>query len=107
MPLLDPVTRLYEVPPVVPATAPTPPASAGSFSHGFLRCGFCAAVACPSRTVFGISLIPGMGCPVVMSSTIRWNEVGYGACGSAELVCWACAIWVAGSVEDGMSCGGG
>jgi hypothetical protein len=31
----------------------------------------------------GISLMPGTGCPLVMSSTICANEVGYGAGGSS------------------------
>lgn len=56
-----------------------------SFSHGFLRRGFEASVPCPSRTVFGMSFIPGMGWPVVMRSTMWAKEVGYGAAGSGAV----------------------
>lgn len=67
--------------------AASPAATAGSsFSQGFLLLGFSAGVPCPSNTVFGISLIPGTGCPVVMSSTMCAKEVGYGAGGSLEPV---------------------
>ena len=69
------VLSLFQAP--VRATA-----AGSSFSHGFLLFGFSAAVPCPSNTVVGISLIPGIGCPVVMSSTICANVVGYGAGGS-------------------------
>jgi hypothetical protein len=44
------------------------------------------SVPCPSSTVGGISLMPGTGCPLVMSSTMWANEVGYGAAGSLEFV---------------------
>ena len=65
--------------------APLAVATAGSsFSQGFLLFGFSACVPCPSNTVFGISLIPGMGCPLVISSTIWAKDVGYGAGGSVE-----------------------
>lgn len=57
-----------------------------SFSQGFRLFGFSACVPCPSKTVFGISLMPGIGCPVVMSSTMCANEVGYGAGGSLGFV---------------------
>lgn len=57
-----------------------------SFSHGFLRAAFSGRVPCPSSTVLGMSLMPGMGCPLVMSSTMWANEVGYGAGGSLALV---------------------
>lgn len=61
-----------------------PAATAGSsLSQGFLLLGFSACVPWPSNTVFGISLIPGIGCPVVMSSTMCAKEVGYGAGGSS------------------------
>ena len=53
------VLSLFQAP--VRATA-----AGSSFSHGFLLFGFSAAVPCPSNTVVGISLIPGIGCPVVM-----------------------------------------
>lgn len=38
----------------------------------------------PSKTVSGISSIPGIGCPVVINSTICAKEVGYA--GSEEAV---------------------
>lgn len=59
--------------------------AASSFSHGFFRRGFAGSVPCPVKTVLGISLMPGTGCPLVMSSTMCANEVGYGAGGSLEL----------------------
>lgn len=56
-----------------------------SFSQGFLRWGLVASVPWPSRTVDGISLIPGTGFPLVISSTMWANDVGYGAGGSFAL----------------------
>jgi hypothetical protein len=53
-----------------------------SFSQGFFRCALTGCVPCPVSTVFGISLMPGIGWPVVTSSTMCANEVGYGAGGS-------------------------
>jgi hypothetical protein len=80
--------------------APVWATTAGSFfSHGFLLFGFSAAVPCPSNTVVGISLIPGIGCPVVMSSTICAKVVGYGAGGSAGFA-------GAGSTPLDASCAG-
>ena len=49
---------------------------APSFSHGFFLFGLLASVPCPSSTVGGISLIPGTGFPLVISSTMWAKEVG-------------------------------
>ena len=50
-----------------------------SFSHGFLRLTVVGREACPSNTVSGTSLIPGIGPPLVMSWTIWLKDIGYGA----------------------------
>ena len=48
-----------------------------SFSHGFFRRGVWSTLLLPSsRTVSGISSIPGMGLLEVMRSTIAANDVG-------------------------------
>ena len=52
------------------------------FSHGFLRAGSALSLGGASRTMFGISLIPGMGLPDVISSTMSLKDFGYGG-GSA------------------------
>lgn len=59
---------------------------ASSFSQGFFRFSFVDSVPCPVRTVSGICLMPGIGWPVVTSSTMCAKEVGYGAGGSFGLV---------------------
>ena len=51
-------------------------------SHGFFLLAVVLVVSLPASTVSGISLIPGIGLPVVMRSTISANVVGYGALGS-------------------------
>jgi hypothetical protein len=56
--------------------APLPVAAGPSLSHGFFRRSFAGSVPCPVKTVLGISLMPGTGCPLVMSSTLCANEVG-------------------------------
>lgn len=61
---------------------------------------------CPVRTVFGISLIPGIGCPVVTSSTICANEVGYGAGGSLGFEDGAGSIPPTPSASMGTEAGG-
>lgn len=85
--------------------AASPPAAAAaapaSFSHGFLRA---EAVLCepwPSSTVSGISLMPGMGWPDVISSTMWANDVGYGAssAGGAEVVGADVGAEVGGGME--------
>lgn len=48
-------------------------------SQGFRLFGFVASLGGAVFSTFGISRIPGIGCPVVMSSTIWAKEVGYGA----------------------------
>lgn len=58
--------------------------SCPSFSQGFFRVDRVACEACPVSSVFGISLMPGIGCPVVTNSTICAKDVGYGAGGSFE-----------------------
>lgn len=58
---------------------------ASSFSHGFFRLERVADEAWPVRSVLGISLMPGMGSPVVISSTMCAKDVGYGAGGSLAL----------------------
>ena len=50
-----------------------------SFSHGFLRLTVDGREDCPSNTVSGTSLIPGIGPPLVMSSTTWLKDIGYGA----------------------------
>ena len=47
-----------------------------AFSHGFRLFVFTGCVPWPSRIVLGISLMPGMGFPVVISSTMCAKEVG-------------------------------
>lgn len=73
----------------------SPPRMA-SFSQGFFRFAVIGCEACPSSMVSGTSLIPGIGCPFVMSSTIWLKEVGYGAGGSEGFV-----IDEVGSWEEG------
>ena len=57
-----------------------------SFSHGFFRFTNVAWEDRPSRTVSGICLIPGIGWPVVINSTIWLKDVGYGASDSELFV---------------------
>lgn len=53
-----------------------------SFSHGFSLLGFWLEVSWPVNTVSGICWIPGIGWPVVMSSTMCAKDDGYiGSCG--------------------------
>lgn len=52
-------------------------AETSSFSHGFLRFGCVLSDDCPSRTVFGTCLMPGIGLPEEMSSTTSANDGGY------------------------------
>lgn len=47
-------------------------------SQGFFLLICTLSLGLSSLILFGISLIPGMGWPVVMSSTICANDVGYG-----------------------------
>lgn len=61
-------------------------AGASSFSHGFFLRGLAGSVPCPTKTVGGISLIPGTGFPLVINSTMWAKDVGYGAAGSLALV---------------------
>jgi len=78
-------------------------AADSSVSQGFFRLGLALSVPCPSRTVLGISLMPGTGWPVVMSSTIWENEVGYGASGLAPLVVTGVACGVSAAEADGLT----
>ena len=52
------------------APSSSSPGPALSFSHGFFRLAVIIWEACPSSTMLGTSLIPGIGCPLVISSTI-------------------------------------
>lgn len=52
-------------------------ADASSFSHGFFRRALAGSVPWPSNTVGGMSLIPGIGLPVCINSTICAKDVGY------------------------------
>lgn len=71
LPHCDAAAAVASSPPAV-AEAPPPP----SFSHGFLRVDAVLREPWPSSTVSGISLMPGMGWPEVMSSTMWAKEVG-------------------------------
>lgn len=51
----------------------------GTLSQGFRLFGLVASLGGAVLRTFGISRIPGIGCPVVISSTIRAKEVGYDA----------------------------
>lgn len=48
-------------------------------SQGFFLLNITAGESWPDNRVSGTSLIPGTGCPLVMSSTMRLKEVGYRA----------------------------
>jgi len=48
-----------------------------SFSQGFLRLEAVGCVALSERTVGGISLIPGIGAPLLIRATMSAKEVGY------------------------------
>ena len=86
-----------------PAATPT------SFSHGFLRFDALLCEPCPSSTVLGISLMPGIGWPVVMSSTMWAKDVGYGASGwPAGDDCTGAEVGAeVGAWEDAAAPGGG
>jgi hypothetical protein len=58
-----------------------PPEFWAAISQGLSLLGFVASLGGAVFSTFGISLIPGIGCPVVISSTIWAKEVGYGASG--------------------------
>lgn len=67
-----------------PAPKPDPVEPSPSFfiaatSHGFLLSGLMLSLPSPSFTISGISLIPGIGFPLVIKSTISWKLFGYGA----------------------------
>ena len=55
-----------------------------SFSHGFFRFEATGLEALSSNIVEGMSLIPGIGSPDVISRTISWKVWGYGAEGSSS-----------------------
>lgn len=50
-------------------------------SHGFFLLAVVVADSCPISKVPGTALIPGIGSPFVIRSTIWAKEDGYGACG--------------------------
>lgn len=58
------------------------PSGSSSFSQGFLREITVLWLFSPSRTVAGISLMPGTDSPLVIRSTMWAKELGYGAGGS-------------------------
>jgi hypothetical protein len=58
-----------------PNVPPTTISSLPSFSHGFRLGAAVGALPCPVSTVSGMSMMPGMGAPDWMSSTI-WRKVG-------------------------------
>ncbi len=55
------------------------PLSLDSPSQGFFLLAVAAGESWPDNRVSGTSLIPGTGCPLVMSSTMWLKEVGYRA----------------------------
>lgn len=55
---------------IAPATNSRFPLAGPSFSHGLALRDCVAEVPCPVRTVSGISLMPGIGLPDCIKSTI-------------------------------------
>lgn len=96
------VSNCYELslraPPASPCSSVFLPKLSAAASQGFRLFSLVASLGGAVLREFGISRIPGIGCPVVISSTIRAKEVGYDA-----------SIFSgAGATEDesGSSCGG-
>jgi hypothetical protein len=79
--------------------------SPSSFSQGFRLFAVLLSLAFPSSTVFGISLIPGIGLPFVIRSTMCANEVGYGAAGSAAAAVAASLVLDGAAVEVEVAAG--
>lgn len=77
------ISNCYELslrtPPSSPCSSVFPSKPPAAASQGFRLFGLVASLAGAVLREFGISRIPGIGCPVVISSTIRAKEVGYDA----------------------------
>lgn len=67
------------IPPAPPCSTVLPPKLSAAASQGFRLFGLVASLGGAVFREFGISRIPGIGCPVVISSTIRAKDVGYDA----------------------------